>query len=160
MFEHSVRSVDADIMFRSSDGVLFRVHKTNLQACTEGFSPPEASDFGEVVELTETASILEVLFQFIYPMPQPRLESFSSTEIASLAEAAEKYQVHPAMGACRIYMKYSQILPLLFLLTVRISEIQSLKTRSTFWHTQRDTPIQMSHRWLPHMSLTAQWTRL
>ena len=105
--EHPVRSADADITFRSSDDVLFRVHKTNLQACTEGFSPPEASDSGEVVELTETASILEVLFQFIYPMPQPRLESFSSTEIASLAEAAEKYQVHPAMGACRIYMKYA-----------------------------------------------------
>jgi len=60
----------------------------------------------EVVHLTESASILELLFQFIYPMPTPDFESMAFPILDALAEAAEKYQVYPAMGFCRIQMMF------------------------------------------------------
>ncbi|KAG6916787.1 hypothetical protein DXG01_005310 [Tephrocybe rancida] len=94
----------ADIVFQSSDGVQFRIHKANLDACTEGFSPPEHSTFDEVAHLTEQSYILELLFQFIYPEPQPELETFQFDILFALAEAAEKYRVHPAMSFCTLLL--------------------------------------------------------
>ncbi|KAF7364334.1 hypothetical protein MSAN_01093700 [Mycena sanguinolenta] len=66
---------DADVTFKSSDGVLFRVHRKNLEVCTEGFPPSEISNEGEVVELTETAATLELLFRFMYPERHPALDT-------------------------------------------------------------------------------------
>ncbi|KAJ7089491.1 hypothetical protein C8R43DRAFT_1050590 [Mycena crocata] len=40
-------SPDADVTFKSSDGVLFRIHRKNLEVCTEGFPPPEISASSE-----------------------------------------------------------------------------------------------------------------
>ncbi|RDB27143.1 hypothetical protein Hypma_004592 [Hypsizygus marmoreus] len=96
---------DADVTFQSSDGVLFRIHAFHLKACTEGFSPPECAKFEEIVPLTETASTLELLFQFIYPIPQPDLALLEFPILESLAESAEKYQVFPAMNICKLYMR-------------------------------------------------------
>jgi len=101
-----VCSTDAEITYKSADGVLFRIHRLNLEACTEGLSPPEGSIFEEIVELTEDAPILELLFQFIYPTPGPDLTSIDFNILESLAEAAEKYQVYTAMSICKIYMMF------------------------------------------------------
>ena len=101
-----VCSADAEVTYKSSDGVLFRIHKINLETCTEGLSPPEGSTFEEIVELTEDAPILELLFQFIYPTPGPDLASIDFNVFESLAEAAEKYQVYTAMSICKIYMMF------------------------------------------------------
>ena len=102
----SFRSTDAEITYKSADGVLFRIHKLNIEACTEGLSPPECSTFEEIVELTEDAAILELLFQFIYPLSGPDLTSIDFDVLESLAEAAEKYQVYTAMSMCKIYMMF------------------------------------------------------
>ena len=101
-----VRSTDAEITYKSADGVLFRIHKINLEAFTEGLSPPEGSTFEEVVELTENSAILELLFQFIYPTSGPDLSSIDFNVLESLAEAAEKYQVYTAMSICKIHMMF------------------------------------------------------
>jgi hypothetical protein len=100
-----VSAKDADITFQSVDDVQFRIHKRNLKASTEGFCPPEHSTFEDVAHLTEHSSVLELLFQFIYPIPQPDLDSMDFKIIEALAEAAEKYQVYPAMSRCNHYMK-------------------------------------------------------
>jgi len=100
------RSADAEITYKSADGVLFRIHKINLEACTEGLSPPEGSTFEEIVELTEDARTLELLFQFIYPTAGIDLSSIDFHALESLAEAAEKYQVYTAMSICKIYMMF------------------------------------------------------
>ncbi|KAF7372859.1 hypothetical protein MSAN_00492000 [Mycena sanguinolenta] len=96
---------DADVKFKSSDGVLFRVHRKNLEVCTEGFPPSEISSKGEVVELTETSVTLELLFQFMYPQRHPALDTTLFEVLEPLAEAAEKYQVFPVMNICHIRMR-------------------------------------------------------
>jgi hypothetical protein len=64
---------------------------------------PENGD--EPVELSETADVLDLLFQFMYPQPQPDLRNLDFTVLAALAEAAEKYMVYPALAPCRLQMK-------------------------------------------------------
>ncbi|KAJ6491919.1 hypothetical protein C8R45DRAFT_989920 [Mycena sanguinolenta] len=96
---------DADVVFQSCDGILFGIHRPNLQTNTEGFPPPEISTKGEIVPLSESASTFELLFQFIYPRRHPALDEIAFVDLAALAEAAEKYQVFSAMNICRIRMR-------------------------------------------------------
>lgn len=98
-------SDDANIIFRSSDDVHFKIHSLNLRANTEGFVPPETSTLDEIVDLTETSETLGILFQFIYPARHPELEDLAFHVLAAVAEAAEKYQVFPALGICKVRMK-------------------------------------------------------
>ncbi|KAG6834569.1 hypothetical protein H0H93_008883, partial [Arthromyces matolae] len=100
------QALDAEITFKSSDGILFHIHKANLVACSESFTPPENSTFDEIVPLTEDSATLELLFQFIYPQPNPDLDQLKFEELALLAEAAEKYRVFPAMNLCAIFMEH------------------------------------------------------
>ncbi|KAF8056514.1 hypothetical protein FPV67DRAFT_1729335 [Lyophyllum atratum] len=95
---------DADIIFQSSDGIMFRIHKMNLVACTEGFSPPAHCTLDDVAPLTEPAIILDILFQFVYPQLQPHLEAVDFEVFMEVAEAAEKYQVYSAINLCTMLM--------------------------------------------------------
>ncbi|KAG5650243.1 hypothetical protein H0H81_000196 [Sphagnurus paluster] len=70
--------------------MLFRIHSRNLEITSGGFPPVEFSPAGEVVDLTEDASTLELMFQFVYPRLQPPLEGISFTMLARLSEAVEK----------------------------------------------------------------------
>ncbi|TRM62289.1 hypothetical protein BD626DRAFT_404272 [Schizophyllum amplum] len=102
---------DSDVTFRSTDGVLFKIHRINLDTHSGAFPPPEfaSTEFGcsatEVVDLTEDARTLELLFQFIYPWRQPTLLDTPFEALDALAEAAEKYQIFSAMNICRVRMK-------------------------------------------------------
>jgi hypothetical protein len=93
----------------SSDGVLFKVHRKNLEVHSPVFSnaenttKPENGD--EIIYLTENSAVLELLFQFMYSQPQPDLESLEFGTFAGLAEAAEKYLVYSALTLCRMKMK-------------------------------------------------------
>ncbi|KAJ7633230.1 hypothetical protein FB45DRAFT_746134, partial [Roridomyces roridus] len=92
----------ADVTFRSSDGVLFHLHRKNLDFSAGRFPPTGiAPTEGEVLELPETSTTLELLFQFIYPQRYPALDSAPLEVLKPLAEAAEKYKVFPAMSNCR-----------------------------------------------------------
>ncbi|KAJ7611642.1 hypothetical protein FB45DRAFT_940557 [Roridomyces roridus] len=94
---------DADVSFRSSDKVIFRVHIKNLETHCDGF-PPSAFCPSEVVDLTESAATLDLLFRFMYPQRQPDLNTIEFPLLADLSEAAEKYQVYSAMDICKIFM--------------------------------------------------------
>ncbi|KAJ6503105.1 hypothetical protein DFH09DRAFT_1201855 [Mycena vulgaris] len=98
-------SPDADVTFKSSDGVLFHIHRKNLEVCTEGFPPNDISTQGEIVDLIETSATLELLFQFMYPQRHPALDTTPFEILEPLVEAAEKYQVFPAMNICHIHMR-------------------------------------------------------
>ena len=89
----------------SSDGVLFKVHRKNLELYSEGFPGTDVPVHDEVVLLTEKASTLELLFQYMYKERQPDLSKVEPDELADLAEACEKYMVYPAMEICKVYMK-------------------------------------------------------
>ncbi|THU75235.1 hypothetical protein K435DRAFT_707502, partial [Dendrothele bispora CBS 962.96] len=95
-----------DVIFSSSDNVLFHVHKKNLEFCSGGFPPAGTpSVIDETVSLTEKAFTLELLFAFVYPQRHPGLNDMSFDALLDLAEAAEKYEVYFAMSLCALKMK-------------------------------------------------------
>ncbi|KAG6839270.1 hypothetical protein C0991_004296, partial [Blastosporella zonata] len=95
---------DADVVFCSSDKTLFRIHTRNLEITSGGFPPADFILSDEYIDLTEDSSTLELMFQFVYPRPQPRLEEVTFEALIRLSEAVEKYQVYPAMQVCNLYM--------------------------------------------------------
>lgn len=102
----SVNALDADIVFRSSDQVLFKVHRRNLEVHSNVFPP---SDFvtvgeGDPTDLEESSDILELFFQYFYPQPQPDLSILQPEIMIRLAESVEKYEVYSAMPICKEYM--------------------------------------------------------
>ncbi|KAF5380014.1 hypothetical protein D9615_006294 [Tricholomella constricta] len=92
------RAGDADVTFVSSDNILFYIHRKNLETHAAAFPSAEFDTRGEIVPLTEDASTLELLFQFVYPRRHPDLEATPFEALAPLAEAAEKYEVFSAMN--------------------------------------------------------------
>ncbi|KZP04194.1 hypothetical protein FIBSPDRAFT_844272 [Athelia psychrophila] len=97
---------DADMTFESSDHVLFRVHRKNLEITSEGFAPPSGTTISNgFVQLSERAEILDLLFQYTYPQRPPDLTSIRFEAFTDLAEATEKYQMFGAMEICRLLMK-------------------------------------------------------
>ncbi|KAF8989151.1 hypothetical protein BDQ17DRAFT_479030 [Cyathus striatus] len=98
---------DADVIFQSSDGVLFALHKKNLAIYTGGFPETDTTEADEVIiPLEEKSEILELLFQFVYPPDFPSLAGVPSEVFIQLAHAAEKYMVYIAMPACRARMLF------------------------------------------------------
>ncbi|KAF9458523.1 hypothetical protein BDZ94DRAFT_1173489 [Collybia nuda] len=100
-----VNASDADIVFKSADNVLFNIHRKNLEATTGAFPVFEASKQGQSVLLNESSTTLDLMFQYIYPMPQPDIPSLAFEALALLTEAVEKYRVFPAMLICKIHMQ-------------------------------------------------------
>ncbi|KAF9073081.1 hypothetical protein BDP27DRAFT_354219 [Rhodocollybia butyracea] len=94
---------DADICFRSSDDVDFRLHSRNLECTTCAFPAEHMTtvDSDEIVQLAEPSSILEILFQATYPRPFPVLKELNFDTMLALAEAAEKYQIFSMIHACK-----------------------------------------------------------
>ncbi|KAJ6535819.1 hypothetical protein DFH09DRAFT_1324876 [Mycena vulgaris] len=80
---------DADIIVSSSDAVLFKVHRKNLEVHSVVFADAERT------------TVPEDGAEF----PQPDLEGVDFPLLACLAEAAEKYEVHTALGWTRMKMK-------------------------------------------------------
>lgn len=102
----TVSAADSDIAIRSSDGVIFKLHLKNLEAYSEIFPSGKTLTMHEIVELTESASTLKLLFQYIYPeKSQPDLEKIMFGDLKALAEAVEKYRMLPAMEVCKAYMR-------------------------------------------------------
>jgi len=76
---------------------------------SEGFGPPDGTTTtreDQIVTLSETAVVLELIFQFMYPMRQPDLKKVEFSTLKSLSETAEKYQVFSAMEMCKCRMEY------------------------------------------------------
>jgi len=87
---------------KSSDGVLFRVHRCILDACGSNFPERSSSD---VVVLPETSSTLDLLFQFIYPLRRPDLKPLEFDTVRLLTICAEQYNVYAARVICMEYMR-------------------------------------------------------
>ena len=100
-----VNAKDADITFKSADGVLYHIHRKNLDCGAAGFPPAEfRSSKDDIVPMTESSHILDLLFTFMYPTPTPDVEDLPFEILADVAEVAAKYQVFSAMTLCNIYM--------------------------------------------------------
>ncbi|KAJ6535855.1 hypothetical protein DFH09DRAFT_931676 [Mycena vulgaris] len=109
-----VSATTADITVSSSDGVLFKVHRKNLEVHSAVFASAETTTLpengAETVQLSGTSDVLDLLFQFMYPQPQPDLRALGFDVFAPLAETAEKYMVFSALTLC--HMKSKKSMPL------------------------------------------------
>ncbi|KAK6981117.1 BTB domain-containing protein [Favolaschia claudopus] len=76
-------SADADVIFRSSDGIEFRLHKALLSLVSPVFRdmftlPQPVSEFSTtlpVVEVTETSAVFDQALRFFYPGARPKVDS-------------------------------------------------------------------------------------
>lgn len=99
----------ADVILRSSDGKNFPMYKVDLARSSpifeSMFSLPQPEDNAQdelenglpVVELTETANVLNVLLRFYMPRPTPVLADLAMT--VRVLEGARKYEIDSAFSA-------------------------------------------------------------
>jgi hypothetical protein len=101
------RDPNADITLRSSDGMLFKFFRKNLEVHSGVFADAGAFEASskEIVDLSETSEILELFLQLMSHQEPPNLMSLEFNILASLAEAVEKYQVFSAMAICDVCMR-------------------------------------------------------
>ncbi|KAF8902373.1 hypothetical protein CPB84DRAFT_1846315 [Gymnopilus junonius] len=97
-----ISALNSDIEVQSSDGFIFQLHRLLLEANTGAFPGSEFDTQGEIVQLTEPAEVLSVLLAFIYPKKFTNLAKHGFELVAAIAEAAEKYEVFPAMYTCSV----------------------------------------------------------
>lgn len=97
---------DSDIEVRSVDGFIFQLHRVVLGVTTGVFPGSEIDTDGEMVQLTEPAKVLGILFAFIYPKVHPDLHGECFETLAAVAEAAGKYEVFSAVYACNERLLY------------------------------------------------------
>jgi hypothetical protein len=104
-------SASADLVLRSAspNAVDFRVHQCILAVSSPFFEhmftlpQPQASEpIVPIVEVSESAEVLEKLLRFIYPLPNPVLSTLK--DITEVLEAACKYDVTVAIDAVRVML--------------------------------------------------------
>jgi len=101
-----------DFIAQSSDGVIFHLHRRNLQLHTDG-AFPGLDDSGrgsnakmeKITHLDEPSSVLEIVFPFMYPRKHPSLKNLDFQTILAVAGAVEKYKVFAAMGLCEAALR-------------------------------------------------------
>jgi len=120
-FKHPFTFADADVILRSSDGVNFKVHRLVLSLASpffrDLFTLPQTSsnttvaDCLPVIPMSEAASLLSDLLQFIYPFPDLIMDSFSS--VTAILKGGDKYQLQRASSAAQKQMlKYADSDPI------------------------------------------------
>ncbi|EIW75062.1 hypothetical protein CONPUDRAFT_147259 [Coniophora puteana RWD-64-598 SS2] len=86
---------EAEIILRSSDNVEFRVFKLFLAFSSSIFrdmlSLPQPSDDPQTVDLTESSTVLRLFLLCCYPVTCLPTYPFQPSDIADVAEAAQKY---------------------------------------------------------------------
>lgn len=111
-----VAATDSDIILESCDNVHFKVHRVNLRMHSDIFADaedissssviPKPIEQPEIVSLSESSAVLDLLLQYMYRQPPPELADISFELLAGLAEAAEKYRVYYAIDGCKRAMRY------------------------------------------------------
>ncbi|KAJ7472130.1 hypothetical protein FB451DRAFT_1399418 [Mycena latifolia] len=73
-------TLEADILFRSSDGLLYEAHSKNLELYSGGFPPSSLATVGgderEIVQMTEKSWVLALLLQYVHNQRQPDSTKF------------------------------------------------------------------------------------
>ncbi|KAF5362236.1 hypothetical protein D9756_001998 [Leucocoprinus leucothites] len=94
------------VFFRSSNNKDFQVNRHYVEAHASSMIPENWTlSESTVIGLSETASVLNILFQFINPGGPPTLRDLSFESLARVTKAAEKYQVFSAMSICSERMR-------------------------------------------------------
>ena len=100
---------DGDVVLKSSDGALFRVHKVILSLASPFFrdmfslpqadAPPDGISNCHIIPFTESSEIIDTLLRVIYPNEDPDLKLVQ--EIEGVVEAAIKYDMQKCISVMR-----------------------------------------------------------
>jgi hypothetical protein len=97
---------NADITLQSSDNILFKFYKKQLEVHSGAFGGAEAfTATDEPVMFTEPSEIVDLLLQLMSREEPPDLLSVEFNTLDLLAEAVEKYEVFAYKLLCRVLMR-------------------------------------------------------
>lgn len=97
---HTFDAHDADIILTSAEHTEFRVHRCILAAASPFFHdmftlPQNASEVNHaqlpIIPVSEPSHILDTLLRFVYPIPNPHIDSLD--ELVPVLTAATKYDL-------------------------------------------------------------------
>ena len=125
-FEMSVNAIDADITVKSSDDVLFRLHRTNIEVQAGEFRPIDQQ------QLPEPAHVLAIIFQFLYPQDHPKLTDTEFETVQAVATSAEKYKIFSAMHVSQVRLRYAAVFAFITVDDNRLIESIALYKESFF----------------------------
>jgi hypothetical protein len=97
---------NADITLQSSDNVLFRFHKRQLETHSGVFAASATSVKDDPIIFTEPSKVVELLLQLMSLQDPPDLQPLKFETLTLLAEAVEKYEVFHSQTICRMLMQY------------------------------------------------------
>ncbi|KAF9002638.1 hypothetical protein BDZ89DRAFT_650271 [Hymenopellis radicata] len=93
-------SPDADVFIRSSDGIVFNLHRANIITHTMAFPIPEGGD-PNIADFQEPANILAIAFAYLYPRaPLPDMNLLDFDTLEAVGYVAHKYQFAALMAFC------------------------------------------------------------
>ncbi|KAI0940767.1 hypothetical protein AcV7_003060 [Taiwanofungus camphoratus] len=114
---------DADIILRTSDHILFRIHKVIVDLASPNLtlqnlshtsdsqcSAEESQGHLPVVQLEENSHTLSILLQILYPLSDPELTDLE--DILLLLSAAERYNMKKTMQLLMTKLLDTEIEPL------------------------------------------------
>ncbi|KAI0675373.1 hypothetical protein C8Q78DRAFT_1075659 [Trametes maxima] len=91
---------DADVIFRSCDGVDFRLHKNIITRASSVWADMLGPlDSKHTVTLAEDTETLDNLLRLCYPVSRPQLTELG--DVREALHAASKYGIHPAIAVLR-----------------------------------------------------------
>ena len=137
---YSFDAEDADLIIRAADCKEFRVHGCILSIASpvfrDMFSFPQPHDSTHQlprVDLPETATTLDTLLRYIYPIPSPKIEDF--TTLSNLLVSAEKYGAEGVISRLREILISSHFLDLdplrVYAIACRWSFLEEVKFASS-----------------------------
>lgn len=137
---YSFDAEDANLIFRSADCEEFRVHRCILSIASpvfrDMFGFPQPPDLGHElprVDLSETATTLDIFLRYIYPIPSPRIEDFAT--LCSVLVSAEKYGAEGVVSRLRTILASPHFLDLdplrVYAIACRWSFLEEARLAST-----------------------------
>lgn len=102
-----VNAQDGDVVVQSSDNILFRLHRKNIEAYAGAFPLQATSTIKDLptIMVPEPASVLQMVFEYLRPQRYPNLDSMWGMRLSAFANAIEKYEVFAAMQLCVARMR-------------------------------------------------------
>ena len=137
---YSFDAEDADLILRSTNSKEFRVHRCILSIASPVFrnmltfpQPHDPDHQLPHVDLPETTTTLNILLRYIYPIPSPKIEDF--TTLCNVLVSAEKYEAEGVISRLRTILISSHFLDLhplrVYATACRWSFIEEAKLAST-----------------------------
>ena len=131
---------DADLILRSTDSKEFRAHRCILSIASpifrDMFAFPQPLDLAHElprVDLPETATTLDILLRYIYPIPSPKIEDFVT--LCNVLASAEKYGAEGVISRLRTILISPHFLDLdplrVYAIACRWSFLEEAKLVST-----------------------------